>query len=275
MTLRPSRLLPGRQHLSHRAPRCGQVGPWFRRRGIRPPEPRQPALALTCRLAGAGARTLLPPGSPVPAAIMLRVLGGFSARGDSVLVIGGDAGWWLACGAGMARALTGVTVTAGTAMCRQPGETRQAESAGLRDGMVSLAVVTAARPRQSGTGRHAAQRVPAASIRKAARPATGILRPGGHLIVVLTAFGPGGGRRGGGPIRAPRIPGVVPYRHLVMTRDAAHLANRASPRGPGQAGGSPAGPDHPWAGQRPCQVWHLLVYVKPGQVIPFPRRRYR
>ena len=206
---------------------------------------------------------------------MLRVLGGFSARGDSVLVIGGDAGWWLACGAAMDRALTGVTVPPVTAMCRQPGEAPQAEPTGHRGGMVSLAVVTAARPRQAGTGRHAARRVPAASIRKAARPATGILRPGGHLIVVLTAPGPAAGRRGGVRIRAPRIPGVVPYRHLVMTRDAAHLANRASPAGPGLAGGPPAGPGRPWAGRRPCQVWHLLVYVKPGQVIPFPRRGYR
>lgn len=199
---------------------------------------------------------------------MRRVLGGFSSDGDSVLVTGPDAGWWLACGADMDRSLTGITMppATGTAVWyrRTPHSRRDIIHPGARlaAGASSLAVitVTAANP----AGRPAAGRVPAAFIRNSARAAAVALRPGGYLAVIIADTVPDGwpqrARRDGHCVRAPRIPGMLPHRHIIMARATGRAADRQRARNREQ-------------GHRMHPAWHLLIYVKPGQVIPFPRSR--
>jgi hypothetical protein len=127
---------------------------------------------------------------------MRRVLGGFSSDGDSVLVTGPDAGWWLTCGAGMDRSLTGVTMppaaVAVTWYRRTPRSRKDTLRPGAQPaaGTCSLAVITV-------TGVNPAERpapgwVPAALVRNSARAATTALRAGGYLAVVIADTVPDG-----------------------------------------------------------------------------------
>lgn len=245
------------------------------RRG-RAPEPLRRDTAPPSR-PGWAAGTALPPRPPVPATVMRRVLGGFSGDGDLVLVTGADAGWWLTCGAGMDRRLTGITVqpvarTVG--WYRRMPRSRSDIHPGVQPtaGVCSLAVITVAGA--SPAGQPAVGWVPAAFIRSAARTATAALRPGGYLAVIIAdtvADGwPQRAQHDGHYVRAPRIPGLLPHRHIIMAPAVGHAA---SPR-PGRADSRAcASPGRGEQGQRRHPAWHLLVYVKPGLVIPLPRGR--
>lgn len=209
---------------------------------------------------------------------MRRVLGGFSGDGDSVLVAGPDAGWWLTYGAGMDRSLTGVTVppAAGAVAWyrRMPLSRRDTLRPGVQPaaGACSLAVITV-------TGANPAERpapgwVPAALVRKSARAATAALRAGGYLAVVIADTVPDGwpqqAQHDGHCVRAPRIPGLLPHRHIIMAPAMSHDAVRRPSRADSRACASSR---HREQGRRIHPAWHLLIYVKPGQVISFPRGR--
>lgn len=214
----------------------------------------------------------------MPPTIMRRVLGGFSSNGDSVLVTGPDAGWWLTCGADMDRTLTGVTMppAAGAVAWyrRMPRSRRDTLRPGAQPaaGICSLAVITV-------TGANPAERpapgwVPAALVRNSARAATAALRPGGYLAVIIADTVPDGwpqqAQHDGHCVRAPRIPGLLPHRHIIMAPAMGHAADRR----PGRAGSRAcARAPHREQGRRMHPAWHLLIYVKPGQVISFPRAR--
>jgi hypothetical protein len=225
----------------------------------------------------AATRTELPARPPVPTAVMRRALGGFSSDGDSVLVIGADAGWWLTSGAGLDRRLTGITMpSAARAVAwyrRMPCSQRDINpDSWPTTGTCSLAVITVAGA--SPAEQSAAGWVPAAFIRNLAQAATTALCPGGHLAVVIADTVPDGwpqrAQHDGHCVRAPRIPGLLPHRHIIMAPAVGDVADRQ----PGRASSSAcASPRHREHGQRMHPAWHLLIYAKPGQVIPFPRAR--
>jgi hypothetical protein len=206
---------------------------------------------------------------------MRRVLGGFSGDGDSVLVTGADAGWWLTCGADMDRSLTGITTPPAARTvaryCRIPHRWDTHPNLLPTAGACSLVVITVAGASPAGQLAHGW--VPAAFIRGAARSATAALRPGGYLAVIIAdvvAEGwPQRSQHDGHCVRAPRIPGLLPHRHIIMAPAADHTASPRPGRADSRACASP-GPGEQAQPKRPA--WHLLVYVKPGQVIPLPRR---
>lgn len=209
---------------------------------------------------------------------MRRVLGGFSGDGDSVLVTGPDAGWWLTCGAGMDRSLTGVTMpSAAEAVAwyrRMPRSRRDTLHPGAQPpaGDCSLAVITVAGT--SPAERPAAGWVPAAFIRNSARVAAAAIRPGGYLAVVIKDTVPDGwpqqARHDGHCVQAPRIPGLLPHRHIIMAPTMSHAADRRPSQTTSRACASSRYRER---GHRTHPAWHLLIYVRPGQVIPFPRGR--
>lgn len=210
----------------------------------------------------------------MPAVIMRRVLGGFSGDGDSVMVTGADAGWWLTCGASMDRGLTGITMPpvarSVTWYRRMPG-TRSNVHSDVQPaaGAYSLAVITVAGA--SPSEQPAAGWVPAAFIRSTARCATAALSPGGYLAVIIAdtvADGwPQQAQHDGHCVRAPRIPGLLPHRHIIMAPAAGHAADPQ----PGRAGSRESDPASCGQRHHVNPAWHLLIYVKPGQVIAFPR----
>jgi hypothetical protein len=211
----------------------------------------------------------------VSATVMRRVLCGFSGDGDSVLVTGADAGWWLTCGAGMDRRITGISTppkARTVAWYRRMPHSRSDIHAAVQPaaGVCSLAVITVAGA--SPAGQPTAGWVPAAFIRSVARTATAALRPGGYLAVIIADTVEDGwpqqAQHDGHCVRAPRIPGLLPHRHMIMAPAAGHVASPRPGRADSRAWARPGPGDQ---GQHRHPAWHLLIYVKPGQVITLSR----